>query len=215
MHPSISQNPQQFLHQKFQRNIRSFLHLKEEQKHNQKQNENIQTVSTNSFRKEKRQKRQRTQIQQKTTNIKSIAKAAVDHQRHGDYGDADALQKATKAVKKATRYPGRKGPKVTPSLPESYDELNERIDSEGRYIRDSKPNGGSRIITPTSSTSATKPTKPTKATATKPTKTTSYGMEEEFDLYDVVLDHLLDEGYANGTKAKNSKIQEHKKYLIT
>ena len=131
------------------------------------------------------------------SDIKSIAKAAVDHQRHGDYGDADALQKATKAVKKATRYPGRKGPKVTPSLPESYDELNERIDSEGRYIRDSKPNGGSRIITPTSSTSATKPTKPTKATATKPTKTTSYGMEEEFDLYDVVLDHLLDEGYAN------------------
>ncbi len=220
------------------------------------------------------------------SDIKSIAKAAVDHQRHGDYGDADALQKATKAVKKATRYPGRQGPKATPSLPESYDEfdegfkrmnpekikkqaerlkksgakdrfggsrsevldtvskkldtpderrfstdtsrknkkgvrahlaardaaladiekyglpesydeLNERIDSEGRYIRDSKPNGGSRIITPTSSTSATKPTKPTKATATKPTKTTSYGMEEEFDLYDVVLDHLLDEGYAN------------------
>lgn len=71
------------------------------------------------------------------SDIKSRAKAAVDHQRHGDHGDDDALQKATKAVKKATKYPGRQGPKVTPSLPESV------------------------------------------------------------DLYDVVLDHLLDEGYAD------------------
>jgi len=71
------------------------------------------------------------------SDIKSRAKAAVDHQRHGDHGDDDALQKATKAVKKATRYPGRQGPKTTPSLPESV------------------------------------------------------------DLYDVVLDYLLDEGYAD------------------
>jgi len=71
------------------------------------------------------------------SDIKSRAKAAVDHQRHGDHGDDDALQKATKAVKKATRYPGRQGPKTTPSLPESV------------------------------------------------------------DLYDVILDYLLDEGYAD------------------
>jgi hypothetical protein len=78
-------------------------------------------------------------------------------------------------------------------------ELNEAVDSEGRAISanrlGSNSNGGPQVTRPTSSTSATKPTKPTKAT--KPTKTTSYGMEEEFDTYDVILNHLLDEGFAD------------------
>lgn len=160
------------------------------------------------------------------SDIKSRAKAAVDHQRHGDHGDDDALQKATKAVKKATRYPGRKGPKVTPSLPESYDEFDEgfkrmnRTKIEGQTERLKKSGakdrfGGSRaeildtvskqLDTPDERRFSTDTSRRNKkgvrahlaARDAALADIQKYGFHEDVDLYDVILDHLLDEGYAD------------------
>ena len=56
------------------------------------------------------------------SDIARRAKSAVEHQRAGHHGDDNAMEKeseeSTKSVKKATKY---KGPKATPSMPESFD----------------------------------------------------------------------------------------------
>lgn len=66
------------------------------------------------------------------SDIAKRAKDAVEHQRKGTHGDDHEMEKeseeSTKAVKKATKY---KGPKVTPSLPESYDIILEYLMNEG------------------------------------------------------------------------------------
>ncbi len=158
------------------------------------------------------------------SDIKSRAKAAVDHQRHGDHGDDDALQKTTKAVKKATRYPGRQGPKTTPSLPESYDEFDEGFKrmNRGRIERQANRLGGDRgdvlrmladrLDTPPERKYSTSQARRNRAggagseyrkgkelQARDDAKADfeKYGLPESVDLYDVVLDYLLDEGYAD------------------
>jgi hypothetical protein len=157
------------------------------------------------------------------SDIKSRAKAAVDHQRHGDHGDDDALQKATKAVKKATRYPGRQGPNATPSLPESYDEFDEGFKrmNRGKIERQAKRLGGDkgdilrdvadRMDTEAERKYSTSQARKNRAGAGSEYRKgkelqarddakadfKKYGLPETVDLYDVVLDHLLDEGYAN------------------
>lgn len=157
------------------------------------------------------------------SDIKSRAKAAVDHQRHGDHGDDDALQKATKAVKKATKYPGRQGPKVTPSLPESYDEFDEGFKrmNRGKIERQASRLGGDkgdilrdvagRMDTEAERKYSTSQARKNRAGAGSEYRKgkelqarddakadfKKYGLPESVDLYDVVLDHLLDEGYAD------------------
>lgn len=157
------------------------------------------------------------------SDIKSRAKAAVDHQRHGDHGDDDALQKATKAVKKATKYPGRQGPKVTPSLPESYDEFDEGFKrmNRGKIERQASRLGGdkgdilrdvaNRMDTEAERKYSTSQARKNRAGAGSEYRKgkelqarddakadfKKYGLPESVDLYDVVLDHLLDEGYAD------------------
>ena len=158
------------------------------------------------------------------SDIKSRAKAAVDHQRHGDHGDDDALQKATKAVKKATKYPGRQGPKVTPSLPESYDEFDEGFKrmNRGKIERQAKRLGGDkgdilRDVADRMDTEAERKYSTSQARKNRAGGAGSeyrkgkelqarddakadfkkYGLPETVDLYDVVLEHLLDEGYAD------------------
>ena len=157
------------------------------------------------------------------SDIKSRAKAAVDHQRHGDHGDDDALQKATKAVKKATRYPGRQGPNATPSLPESYDEFDEGFKrmNRGKIERQAKRLGGDkgdilrdvadRMDTEAERKYSTSQARKNRAGAGSEYRKgkelqarddakadfKKYGLPETVDLYDVVLEHLLDEGYAD------------------
>ena len=157
------------------------------------------------------------------SDIKSRAKAAVDHQRHGDHGDDDALQKATKAVKKAIEYPGRRGPKVTPSLPESYDEFDEGYKrmNRGKIERQAKRLGGDkgdilrdvadRMDTEAERKYSTSQARKNRAGAGSEYRKgkelqarddakadfKKYGLPETVDLYDVVLEHLLDEGYAD------------------
>ena len=66
------------------------------------------------------------------SDVAERTKKAVEHQRKGTHGDDHEMEKeskeSTKAVKKATKY---KGPKVTPSLPESYDVVLEYLMNEG------------------------------------------------------------------------------------
>jgi hypothetical protein len=157
------------------------------------------------------------------SDIRARAKAAVDHQRHGDHGDDDALQKATKAVKKATKYPGRQGPKATPSLPESYDEFDEgykrmnrtKIERQARRLGgdrgDILRDVADRMDTEAERKYSTSQARKNRAGAGSEYRKAQelrarddakadfkkYGLPESVDLYDVVLDHLLDEGYAD------------------
>jgi hypothetical protein len=106
------------------------------------------------------------------SDIKSRAEAAVDHQRHGDHGMAEA------------------------------------VDDEGRAYRnpsDRKPStssSGSRPVVTTPHKDAEqelKRTDPKKAAAKRKRLAANILRQsnEEVDLYDVVLDYLLDEGYAD------------------
>ena len=147
------------------------------------------------------------------SDIKARAKAAVDHQRHGTHGDDDALEQSTKAVKKATKYPGRQGPITTPSLPESYDgfdeeyvELNRKrqnrmTDQTLRHMKRGSDDDWEKIYkienerdTQTPEVSKAK----SAANRNRPeAEKRSKAVNETIDLYDLVLDHLLDEGYAD------------------
>lgn len=83
------------------------------------------------------------------------------------------------------------------------------VTDEGRIYR--KP-GSSATTPPTTRTPVTTTTKPTKKSKTTPTASTTpdaaakrraelraqiTGIKEEFDSYDVILNHLLDEGFAD------------------
>ena len=156
------------------------------------------------------------------------AKDAVEHQRAGTHGDDDAMEKeseaSTAAVKKATRYPGRQGPKTTPSLPESYDEFDEGFKrmNRGKIERQANRLGGDkgdvlRIVADKMDTPAERKYSTSQARKNRAGGAGSeyrkgkelqarddakadfekYGLPESVDLYDVVLDYLLDEGYAD------------------
>jgi hypothetical protein len=142
------------------------------------------------------------------SEVAKRAKDAVEHQRAGYHGDDDAMEKeseaSTKSVKKATKY---KGPKVMPSMAEA-------VDSEGRAYRnpsDRKPStssSGSRPVmaTPYKNAAAKgqelERTNPKEAAANRKRLAGSILSQsnEEVDLYDVILSHLLDEGFADTEK---------------
>jgi hypothetical protein len=156
------------------------------------------------------------------------AKKAVEHQRQGTHGDDHEMEKeseaSTAAVKKATRYPGRQGPKTTPSLPESYDEFDEGFKrmNRGKIERQANRLGGDRgdvlrIVADKMDTPAERKYSTSQARKNRAGGAGSeyrkaqelrarddakadfkkYGLPESVDLYDVVLDYLLDEGYAD------------------
>ncbi len=156
------------------------------------------------------------------------AKKAVEHQRQGTHGDDHEMEKeseaSTAAVKKATRYPGRQGPKTTPSLPESYDEFDEGFKrmNRGKIERQANRLGGDkgdvlRIVADKMDTPAERKYSTSQARRNRAGGAGSeyrkgkelqarddakadfekYGLPESVDLYDVVLDYLLDEGYAD------------------
>ena len=162
------------------------------------------------------------------SDIAKRAKNAVGHQRKGTHGDDHEMEKeseeSTKAVKKATKYPGRQGPKVTPSLPESYDEFDEGFKRMNRdkIERQAKRLGGDkgdvlRAVADKMDTEVERKYSTSQARKNRAGGAGSeyrkgkelqarddakadfkkYGLPESVDLYDVVLEHLLDEGYAD------------------
>lgn len=158
------------------------------------------------------------------SDVAKRTREAVGHQRKGTHGDDHEMEReseeSTKAVKKATRH---KGPKVTPSLPESYDEFDEGFKRMNRdkIERQAKKLGGDRgdvlrdvadrMDTEAERKYSTSQARKNRAGAGSEYRKAQelrarddakadfkkYGLPESVDLYDVVLDHLLNEGYAD------------------
>lgn len=159
------------------------------------------------------------------SDVAERTKKAVEHQRKGTHGDDHEMEKeseeSTKAVKKATKH---KGPKVTPSLPESYDEFDEGYKrmNRGKIERQARRLGGDkgdilRTVADKMDTEVERKYSTSQARKNRAGGAGSeyrkgkelqarddakadfkkYGLPESVDLYDVVLDHLLDEGYAD------------------
>lgn len=141
------------------------------------------------------------------SDVAERTKKAVEHQRKGTHGDYHEMEKeseeSTNAVKKATKH---RGPKVTPSLPESYVELNQKRqnkmgDQVLRHMKRGTDDDWEKIYnienqrdTQTPEVSKAKSAaNRNRPEAEKRSKT----VNETVDLYDVILEHLLDEGYAD------------------
>jgi len=145
------------------------------------------------------------------SDVAKRTREAVGHQRKGTYGGDHEMEReseeSTKAVKKATRH---RGPKVTPSLPESYDEFDEgyeelpvdkmmaksksitrrqRKPGEPRWTEDDQRASDIRKAAGTHSRAKVK--------KIEQANRARGNQQEQVDLFDVVLNHLLDEGFAD------------------